>query len=58
MSHSDNMKATTVEELIYALESFDTDEEIFVGTKNGKECLLIGKLQVPIHLAAFDTEDL
>lgn len=55
---SEDMKATTVEELIYALESFDTDEEILIGFKNGKGCLLIGKLQVPIHLVSFDTEEL
>lgn len=42
------MRARTVEELIYALESFDTDEEIIIGFKNGKECLLVGKLKVPI----------
>lgn len=44
------MKATTVEELIYALESFDTDEEIIMGLKNGKGYIYVGRLMVPIQI--------
>ncbi|MCM1490475.1 MAG: hypothetical protein NC095_06585 [Muribaculum sp.] len=50
------MKATNVEELIYALESFDTDEEIIMGVRNGKGYLFVGKLQVPIQLTIFDLD--
>lgn len=50
------MKATTVEELIYALESFDTEEKIIMGLKNGKAYIYVGKLMVPIQLDASEIE--
>lgn len=35
------MKATNVEELICSLESFDAEQNLSIGVRNGRNCILV-----------------
>lgn len=44
------MKATTVEELIYILETFDAEQLVTIGHYNGRNCIIVGDHRTPINL--------
>lgn len=44
------MIATNVEELICALETFDAEQQLFIGEKYGKKCIFVGIDRIPILL--------
>lgn len=35
------MKATNVEQLICSLESFDAEQSVSIGVKNGRNCIFV-----------------
>lgn len=46
------MKAAIVEELIYALETFEADQQLSIGELKGKRCILVGEERIPIIIPA------
>lgn len=46
------MRASNVEELIYALETFDADQQLSIGELRGKRCILVGSDRIPITIPA------
>lgn len=45
-----NMRALNVEQLIYALETFDAEQDVAIGRHNGRNCIIVGENRIPINL--------